>query len=295
MINLEVQKCGADPWQYCHKWHGVPKFQIQEPEEGQKKNQRNDHYESGEENWLQLSGMHIYSFVSVQALSHVRLFVTPWTTAMPGLPVHRQLYRQLPEFTQTHVYWVSDAIQPSHPLSSPSPLTVNLSQHQGFFPMSQFFASGGRSIGVSASTSVPSMNIQDWFPLRWTGQNSLHANRLSRVFSNTTVQRHQIFGAQLSLQSSSHIHTWLLDKPLLWLYGTLSEMWCLYFLIHCLGCHSFPSKKQPSFNFMAAVTICSDFGAQENKVCHCFHFLAFYLPWSDGTRCHDLCFLNAEF
>ena len=190
----------------------------------------------------------------------------------------------------------SDAIQTSHSLLSPSPHALNLSQHQGFFPMSQLFASGGQIIGTSASASVLPMNIQDWFLWGLTGLISLQSLKgLSRVFSSTTVWKHRFFGTQPSLWSSSHIHTWLLDKPLLWLYGTLSEMWCLYFLIHCLGCHSFPSKKQPSFNFMAAVTICSDFGAQENKVCHCFHFLAFYLPWSDGTRCHDLCFLNAEF
>ena len=77
----------------------------------------------------------------------------------------------------------------------------------GSFQMSQFFASGGQSIGVSASTSVLPMNIQDWFPLGWTGWNSLQSNGLSRVFSNTTVQKHQFFGTQLSSQSNSHIHT----------------------------------------------------------------------------------------
>ena len=78
----------------------------------------------------------------------------------------------------------------------------------GSFKMSQYFASGGQSIGVSASASVPPMNIQDWFPLEWTGWISLQSTGLSRAFSNTTVQKHQIFGAQLSLWSSSHIHTW---------------------------------------------------------------------------------------
>ena len=81
------------------------------------------------------------------------------------------------------------------------------------FPMSQLFASGGQSIGVSASTSVLPMNIQDWFPLGWAGWISLQSKRLSRVFSNTTVQKHQFFGTQLSSQSNSHIHTWLLEKP----------------------------------------------------------------------------------
>ena len=83
----------------------------------------------------------------------------------------------------------------------------------GSFPMSQLFASGGQSIGVSASTSVLPMNTQDWTPLGWTGWISLQSKGLSRVFSNTTVQQHQFFGAQLSSQSNSHIHTWPLEKP----------------------------------------------------------------------------------
>ena len=81
------------------------------------------------------------------------------------------------------------------------------------FPMSQFFTSGGQSIAVSASASVLPMNTQDWSPLECTGWISLQSKGLSRVFSNTTVQKHQVFGAQLSSQSNSHIHTWLLEKP----------------------------------------------------------------------------------
>ena len=84
----------------------------------------------------------------------------------------------------------------------------------GSFQMSQFFVSGGQSIGVSASISVLPMNTQDWSPLGWTGWISLQSKGLSRVFSNTTVQKHQLFGAQLSLQSYSHIHTWLLEKTI---------------------------------------------------------------------------------
>ena len=83
----------------------------------------------------------------------------------------------------------------------------------GSFPMSQLIAWGGQSIGVSASASVLPMNTQDWSPLGWTGWIFLQSKRLSRVFSNTTVQKHQFFGAQLSSQSKSHIHTWLLEKP----------------------------------------------------------------------------------
>ena len=81
------------------------------------------------------------------------------------------------------------------------------------FPMSQLFTWGGQSIGVSASASVLPMNIQDWFPLEWTGWISLQSKGLSRGFSNTTVQKHQFFGSQLSSQSNSHIHTWPLEKP----------------------------------------------------------------------------------
>ena len=83
----------------------------------------------------------------------------------------------------------------------------------GSFLMSQFFTSGGQSIGVSTSTSVLPMNTQDWSPLGWTGWISLQSKGLSRVFSNTTVQKHQYFSAQLSSQSNSHILTWLLEKP----------------------------------------------------------------------------------
>ena len=82
----------------------------------------------------------------------------------------------------------------------------------GYFKMSQLLASDGESIGVSASTSVPPMNTQDWSPLGWTGWISLQSKGLSRVFSNTTVQKHQLFGARLSSQSNSHIHTWPLEK-----------------------------------------------------------------------------------
>ena len=101
---------------------------------------------------------------------------------------------------------ISSSVIPfsSCPQSSPA---------SGSFQMGQLFASGGQSIGVSASTSVLPMNIQDWFPLGWTGWISLQSKGLSRVFSNTTVQKHQFFGAQLSLQSNSDIHAWLLEKP----------------------------------------------------------------------------------
>ena len=125
----------------------------------------------------------------------------------PGLPVHHHL----PELAQTHVHWTGDAIQPSHPLSSPSALAFSLSQHQGFSNESAFRISC-QSIGASVSASVLTMSIQDWFPLGWTGLISLQSKGLSRVFYNTTVEKHQSFSAQPSLWSSSHISTSLLEN-----------------------------------------------------------------------------------
>ena len=122
--------------------------------------------------------------------------------SMPGFSVHHYL----PEFAQTHVHWVSDTIQPSHPLLPTSPLAPDFSQHQVFFSVSQLFASLGQIIGASASASALPMNNQDWFPLQLTDLISLLSKGLSRVFSNTTVQNHQFFGAQPSLWSNSHIH-----------------------------------------------------------------------------------------
>ena len=132
----------------------------------------------------------------------------PMNRNTPGLPV----YHQLPQFTQTHVHQVSDAIWPSHPLSSPSPPAPSPSQHQSL-PMSQLFAWGGQSTGVSALASFLPKKSQGWSPSEWTGWISLQSKGLSRVFSNTTVQKHQFFGAQPSSQSNSHIHTWPQEKP----------------------------------------------------------------------------------
>ena len=104
---------------------------------------------------------------------------------------------------------ISSSVIPIVPFSS-CPQSFPAS---GSFQMSQFFVSGGQSIGVSASTSFLPMNTQDWSALGWIGWISVQSKRLSRVFSNTTVQKHQFFGTQLSLQSNSHIHTWPLEKP----------------------------------------------------------------------------------
>ena len=119
----------------------------------------------------------------------------PTLCSTPGHPVHHQLL----EFTQTQAHSVGDAIQPSHPLSSPSPPAFNLSQHQGLFKWVSSSHQVAKVLGVSALASVLPMNTQDWFPSEWTGWISLQSKGLSRTFSNTTVQKHQFFSAQLSL------------------------------------------------------------------------------------------------
>ena len=144
-----------------------------------------------------------------------QLCLTLWDhmdCSMPDFPVHHQLL----ELAQTLVHRVSDAIQSSCPLSSPSPPAFILSQHQSF-PVSWLFTWYGQNIGASALASVLPTNIQGWFPVGLTGLTSLQSKRLSRVFSNTRVQKHQFFHTQPSLLSNFHIHSWLMEKPELWL------------------------------------------------------------------------------
>ena len=138
---------------------------------------------------------------SVQSLSHVRLFVTPRTAACQASLTITNSWSLLKLMSIKSVMPSSHLIL-CHPLVlQPSPFPAS-----GSFLMSQFLAWGGQSIGVSASASVVPKNIQDWSPLGWTGWISLQSKGLSRVFSNTTVQKHQFFNAQHSLWSNSHIH-----------------------------------------------------------------------------------------
>ena len=147
-------------------------------------------------------------FGSVQTLNHVWLHVTTWTAAssLPCLsPIPRACSNSCTLSQWCHLT-ISSSVVPFSSCLQSFPAS-------GSFPMSQFFTSDGQSIRVSASASVLPMNIQDWFPLGWTGWLSLQSKGLLRVFSNTTVRKHQFFSAQLSLWSNSHIHTWLLEKP----------------------------------------------------------------------------------
>ena len=129
----------------------------------------------------------------------------PVNCSMPGLPVHCQLL----ELAQTHV---NDTIQPSHPLSPPSSPALNLSQHQDLFK----WDSSSHQVAIVLELQLQHQSFQ-WTPrilspLWWIGWIPLQSKGLSGVFSNTTVQKHQFFSAQVSLQSNSHICTWLLEK-----------------------------------------------------------------------------------
>ena len=164
----------------------------------------------------------------------------------------------------------------------------------GFFQMSQLFAWGGQSIGVSASTSILPMNTQDWSPLGWTGWISAVEGTLKSLLQHhsskaSILQHSAYFIAQLSHSYTTTGKTIALTrrtfvgKVMSLLLNMLSRLVITFLL------------RSKHLNFMASVTICSDFGAPKNKVRHCFHCFPIYLPWSDGTRCHDHSFLNVEF
>ena len=140
--------------------------------------------------------------------SRVQLFATPWDYSPPGFPVLQISPRSCSDSCP-----LSQWLPPNRLiLLPPSPFAFNLSQHQVLFPVSWLFASGGQSIEASASASVLLMISQGWFPLGLIGLISLLSKGLSLVFSSTTIQTHQFFGAQVSLWPNSHICTWLLEK-----------------------------------------------------------------------------------
>ena len=149
-----------------------------------------------------------FQFSSVQSLSRVRLFATPWITA-------RQASLSITNSQSSLKLMSIESVMPSNHLILCRPLLFlpSIPPSIRVFPMSQLFTWGGQSTGVSALASVLPMNTQDWSPLGWTGWTTMQSKGLSRVFSNTTVQKHQFFGTQLSSQSNSHIHTWPLEKP----------------------------------------------------------------------------------
>ena len=152
--------------------------------------------ESNTTEWLNWAELNIHPVQFSSVAQSCPTLCNPMYCRMRGLPVHHQL----PEFTHTHVHRVSDAIQPSHPLSSPSSPAFSPSHDQGLFQWVNSSHEVAKSTGVSASTSDLLVNTQGWSPLGLTGWISLQSKGLSRVFSSTTVQKHQFFCTQLSLQ-----------------------------------------------------------------------------------------------
>ena len=145
------------------------------------------------------SMVQLYVFVVVQSLNHVQLFSTPWTEACHAFlsfTISWSLLKLMP----------TDSVMPSNHSSSITPFSScpQSVPAPGSFPMSLFFISRGQTIGTSGSASVLPMNIQDWFPLGWTGWISLQSKGFWRVFSSTTIWKHQFFHAQPSLWSNSH-------------------------------------------------------------------------------------------
>ena len=184
----------------------------------------------------------------------------------PGLPVHHQL----PKFIQTHAHWVGDAIQPSHPLPSPSP-AFNLSQHQGVFQW------------VSSSHQMD--KILEFQPQHQYFQWIFRIDFLKDELDGSSCSpRHSAFIVQLSHPYMTTRKTIaFVSKVMSLLFNMLSRLVIAFLL------------RSKHLLISAAVTIWSDFGASQNKVCHCFHCFPIYLSWHDGTGCHDLSFLNVDF
>ena len=203
------------------------------------------------------------------------------------LPAHHYL----PEFAPVNVHWGGDAIQSSHSLLPASPFAFNLSQHQSFF-----WWSDGQSIGASASALVLPMNIQCWFPLGLTGLISWQSKGLGRVFSSTTVQKHQFFSAQPSSWSSSQsIHDcWKTLALTIWTF--VSKVMSLLFNMPSRFVIAFlPRSKCLLISWLQSPS--RVIFEPRGKKSHYFHFSPFYLSWRDGTRYQDLCcfFLTVEF
>ena len=148
--------------------------------------------------------------------------------------------------------------------------------------------------GFSFSIVLP-MNIQGWLPLGWTDLIPLQSKGISRVFSSTKIQKHQFFSTQPYLWSSYHMHTWLLEEPQLWVYRPLSAKWCLGFITLSRFVIAFLSRSKHILISWLQSPSAVILEPKKIKSVTISIFFPIYLPWSDGTRCHDLSFLNVEF
>ena len=211
----------------------------------------------------------------------------PMDCGMPGLLVHQQL----PEFTQTHDHWVEDSIQPSHPLSSPSPPPyifprIKVSSNESV-PLIRWPKYWSYRFNISPSNEYSGLISfwMDWLDLLavqgtlkslpWYHNSKASILRPSAFFIVQLSHLYMTTGKTIALTRWNSA-----GKVMSLLFNMLSR-WVITFL---------PRSK--CLKFHGCIPICSDFGAQENKVCHCFHCFPIYLVWTDGTGCHDLCFLH---
>ena len=233
--------------------------------------------------YLVLVGIRISQYLHFVKFFYILLLFNPSTSAVTdSLSPHRLWHTRLscpslsPEYGHTHVHWVSDAVQPSHLLSPSSFPALSLSQYQGLFQ----WVRSSHQVGKGLELLLQHQSFQWIFRVNflkdWFGLIPLPSKGLSRIFSSTTVRKHQFFSAQPSIWSSMTtgktiaLTRWtFVGKVMSLLFNTVQV------------CHSFSSKEQASFKFMAAVTVCGDFGAKEKKVCHCFPFFAhlFTMKW----------------
>ena len=227
--------------------------------------------------------------VVVQSLSHAQLFVTPWTAA----------HQASLSFTISHSLlklMSIESVMPSNHLI----LCRFLLLLPSIFPNIKVFSNElalritwpkywSFSFSISPANEYSGLIsfMIDWFDL-------LADQRIWKsLLQHRNLKASILWCSAFFMVQLSHLSV-TTGKTMALIYWPLSAKWCLCILIHCLGL-SWLFFQGASFNSMAAVTICSDFGAQENKICHCFHLFPMYFPWSDGTRCHDLSFLNVEF
>ena len=207
----------------------------------------------------------------------------PHCCSMPGFHIHHQLL----ELAQTHV----DAIQPSHLLSSPSPPAFNLSQHQGHFKWVSSSHQVAKVLEFQLQHVLP-MNIQDWFPLGLTDWICLQSKGLKSLLQQYSSKKSILWCSAFIIVQLSHPYM-TTGKTMLWLDGPLSAKSCLCFNMLSKFVIAFlPRSKRLLISWLKSPF--SVISEPKKIVFHCFHCFLIYLSWSDGTRYHDLSFLNVE-